>query len=288
MNKCEKREEIIRVFPRRTKWIPDDDLVFIGSPGLFRLVDRNIPVKISVTFTWDVEEGKRLLRNWSRFYDNVEIGGPAFGDPGGEFTPGLFIKNGVTITSRGCNKKCPWCYVPVREKHIKEITIKDGWIVQDNNLLACSEKHIEKVFEMLSIQPRAAQFKGGLDITLLKKEHLNLFDSIRISELWFACDSEDMVPLLSRIADLFKNYPRDKKYCYVLIGFGGESLLSAENRLKTVYRLGFMPFAQLYRGNDIPHYTRDFLKLQRNWSRPAIYKSLMKEEKEGEDNKPAA
>ena len=32
---------------------------------------------------------------------------------------------------------------------MREINIADGYIVQDNNLLACSRGHIEKVFEML-------------------------------------------------------------------------------------------------------------------------------------------
>ena len=285
MNKCEKGKAIIRVFPRRTKWTPDDDLVFVGEPDLFRPINRNIPVKISVTFTWDIQEGERLLRSWSRFYTDVQLGGPAFNDPGSEFIPGLFIKKGVTITSRGCNKKCAWCSVPVREKTTREIEIKDGWIVQDNNILACSEKHLWKVFEMLRKQPYPAQFKGGLDTTLIKKEHRKLFDRIRVSELWFACDSDIAFPPLLKASEIFKDYPRNKKYCYALIGFGGETLLSAEKRLRNIYLLGFMPFAQLYQSDDKIKYTKEWLKLQREWQRPAIFKTIMKEEKEGEDNR---
>ena len=68
--------------------------------------NREIPVHVSVTFTWDKREGERLAKSWSRFYDDVAIGGPAYNDPGGEFVPGQYMKTGVTITSRGCPKRC--------------------------------------------------------------------------------------------------------------------------------------------------------------------------------------
>lgn len=104
---------MIRVFPRKTKWTPDDDLAFVGEPTLFLPEDQ--PVKISVTFTWDITEAERLYRAWSEYYSDVEMGGPAFDDHGDHFVPGRFVKSGVTITSRGCSKDCPWCLVPKRE-----------------------------------------------------------------------------------------------------------------------------------------------------------------------------
>lgn len=170
---------MIRVFPRKTKWSPIDDLAFIGDPPMFFLPDEQ-PVMVSVTFTWDIQIALRLQKAWKSYYQNVSIGGPAFDDPGGEFIPGLFIKEGVTFTSRGCNRHCPWCLVPRREGTIRELVIKPGHIIQDNNLLFCSRKHIESVFEMLSEQKRAASFNGGIDIRLLKPWHRQLFESIRI------------------------------------------------------------------------------------------------------------
>ena len=35
--------------------------------------------------------------------------------PGTEFVPGRFLAKGVTITSRGCPRRCPFCFVPGRE-----------------------------------------------------------------------------------------------------------------------------------------------------------------------------
>ena len=112
---------MIRVFPRKTKWTPDDELAFVGDPPLFRPPEQ--PVRISVAFTWDRVEGYRLQSGWRQFYQSVELHGPAFDNPGDEFVPGRFIKEGVTITSRGCPKRCPWCFVPQREGKIRELEI---------------------------------------------------------------------------------------------------------------------------------------------------------------------
>ena len=176
---------MIRVFPRRTRWTPTDEMVYVGDPPLFRPENWETPVQVSVTFTWDIDEGKRLMWAWSRHYRHVALGGPALGDPGGEFTPGRFVKEGVVSTSRGCPKYCSFCLVPKREGRIRELQIKDGWNVFDNNLLACSRNHIEAVFEMLRRQPRPAHFTGGLDKTLLEPWHVDLLKSIRFKRAWF-------------------------------------------------------------------------------------------------------
>lgn len=262
---------MIRVFPRQTKWTPTDDLAFIGEPGLFRPPVQ--PVRVSVTFTWDIPEGERLARAWGAYYPDVEIGGPAFGDPGGEFVPGRFVKAGVSITSRGCPKKCPWCFVPGREGSVRELPITDGYIVQDNNILACSRPHIEGVFAMLKRRKQAAIFSGGIDTSLLQPWHRELFDSIRLKELWFACDSAAALPLLERAAVILDGIPAYKRRCYVMIGFDGETLEQAEKRLERVFELGFYPFCQLYQNDKIKEYDKNWKALNRKWSRPAAYKS---------------
>lgn len=264
---------MIRVFPRRTAWTPTDDLAFVGDPPLFRPPEQ--PVRVSVTFTWDIPEGKRLYRAWSQYYSDVQIGGPAFADPGGNFTPGQFVKTGVTITSRGCIRYCPWCVVPDREGcNIREYPIMDGWIVQDNNLLACSRPHILAVFDMLRRQKRGAIFSGGLDARLLQPWHLDALGKIRINELWFACDTPAGLGPLENIAERLKGIPLRKKRCYVMIGYGNESLYYAERRLQRVFELGFLPFSQLYRDRYEPpkKYPEAWEKLNRKWSRPAIYR----------------
>ena len=284
-------EKIIRVFPRRTKWTPTDELAFVGDPPLIRPA-HDIPVYISVTFSWDVEEGKKLLRAWGGYYEQVYLGGPAFGLQHApnykplsnsredyEFVPGRFIKPGVTITSRGCPYRCSWCLVPEREGNIRELEIKDGYIVQDNNLLACSESHIEMVFEMLRRQKRGAVFAGGLDIKLLQRWHVELLKSIRVNEIWVSYDSFFTNNDLSSAARLLKDFPTEKKRCYVLVGYNGEPIEKAELRLSRALGFGFLPFAMWYRAPEdkkqkhLELEERAFLK---KWCRPAAYRGKLK------------
>jgi len=262
---------MIRVFPNKTKWTPCDDLAFIGWPPLFRPPKQ--PVMVSVTFTWDIDMGQRLQKAWSVYYNNVRLGGPALNDPGGEFIPGRFIKEGVTITSRGCPKHCPWCFIPKREGALRELSIQEGHIVNDNNLLACSKSHITKVFSMLRNRPKAANFKGGIDATLLCDWHRTLFDSIRVQEIWVACDTLAALQPLKKAAQILDGIPINKKRCYVMVGFNGEGLAQAESRLEKVYELGFLPFCQLYQLSNKIDYSKEWKALARKWSRPAAYRS---------------
>lgn len=265
---------MIRVFPRRTKFTPRDDLAFIGDPPLFRPPDQ--PVMISVTFTWDIPEAERLYRAWSVYYSDVQLGGPAFGDPGAGFVPGRFLQHGITITSRGCPKQCEWCFAWKREGYIRELPIHPGWNVCDNNLLACSKNHIEQVFEMLKTQPEPIKFSGGLDPELFQPYHVDLLKSIRLKFAWFACDYPGAVSSLKKVAGVMSDFKSDKKRCYVMIGYNKETPAQAERRLEIVYGLGFLPFAMLYRPEEKQEWSQEWKDLQRKWCRPAIYKTYMK------------
>ena len=191
--------------------------------------------------------------------------------PGTEFVPGRFLAKGVTITSRGCPRRCPFCFVPGREGALRELPIREGWNVQDNNLLACSRRHIEAVFAMLSRQRHYAKFAGGLDARLLKRWHVDGFQALGIDELWFACDSPGQLSAIARAGDLLGDFRTDQKRCYVLLGYGADTPAAAEQRLAAVYELGFLPFAQVYRsGADARR--PEWAAVQRKWSRPAAYR----------------
>lgn len=264
--------DIIRVFPRRTKWTPTDDLAFVGEPPLFEVPQ--LPVFVSVVFSWDMQKGIDLCMQWDRrtCYP-ARVGGPAFGKCPDEFTPGQFIKKGVTFTSRGCTKNCPWCLVSRREGKLREIDIVPGHIIQDNNLLACSRPHIEKVFEMLQQQKEPIKFSGGLDIDYLQPWHVDLLRSIKVDELWVACDTAADLKRLDKAADLLADFSIEKKRCYVLIGFGDETQDEAERRLEAVYDKGFLPFSQLFRASESKcEHPLGWKALARKWSRPAMYR----------------
>ena len=261
---------LIRVFPKKSKWIPDDNLCFVGDPPLF--MPENQPVHISCVFTWHIEECERLKRSWGRYYDDVQVNGPAYGHWGVEFVPGKYIKQGATITSRGCTKDCKWCLVPEREGWIRELPIVPGNDVLDNNLLACSRGHIESVFNMLKGQ-KAVKFSGGLDAEMLQPWHVDLLKTISLKFAWFACDYPGAMKNIERVADLMSDFSIEKKRCYVLVGMNGETVTQAEKRLRKVLHLGFKPFSMLYRpGNEITYKKpKEWQDFTRKWTRPACY-----------------
>lgn len=275
---------MIRVFPSRTYWTPDDDMAFIGERPLFHPHDRDIPVRVSVTFTWDMDEAERIAESWAAYYRDVQIGGPAYNTPAAEFEPGRFMKRGCVITTRGCPKRCPWCVVPKREGKLVELPIRDGWILQDNNILAASEAHIRAVFDMLRRQKRNAFFTGGLDKHFLEPWHVELFKSIKVGELWFACDlGRDVQHLRSARATLGNAFRQNQLRCYTMIGFNGQSQAALKDdleRIRTVYELGFLPFCQLFQPMERKRieYSHEWLAARRYWSRPAIYRSKQNNE----------
>jgi len=263
---------ILRVFPRRTSFTPTDVLAFVGDPPLWRpLVDE---VHVSITFTWDIAEGQRLKEAWENYYPCVKIGGPAFGDRPDGFVPGVYVKPGVTFTTRGCNNRCPWCLVPEHEGKLIEIEdFAPGYIIQDNNLLQASPRHIEKVFTMLRTQKRAAIFSGGLQASLIGDPEARLINSIRVAKLFLAADTEAQLPSLARALKRLSFLDRRKLGVYAMIGL--ETLEEAQWRLEMIWKLGGLPFAQLYQPADKwIDYSPEWKAFVRTWSRPAAMFAL--------------
>jgi hypothetical protein len=265
---------VIRVFPRRTALTPRDPLAFVGEPPLFR-PDAD-EVHVSCTFTWDIPEAERLQKAWAQHYPTVKVGGPAFGTPVNGFAPGLYVRRGVTFTSRGCNNQCPWCLVPPREGRLTEYAeFAAGNIVQDNNLLQCSGAHLDRVFAMLRSE-RAVEFTGGLDARLLTAETADAIRGLRVRQLFLACDTDAGLAPLERAIKLLQ-MPRDKVRCYVLCAFG-TTIDQCEERLRGVWSTGALPFAQLYQPSDRwIDYPREWRRFVRTWSRPAAMKAHLKE-----------
>ena len=264
----------IRVFPRKTIQTPTDELSWIGYPDLFSEADQ---VLVSCTFSWDKPEAERMAEAWNRIAPTT-LGGPAFDDPGGEFEPGKFLKTGYTITSRGCNNRCWFCYAWKRSGNIRELEIKDGWFVQDDNLLACSETHVRSVFAMLKRQPERAKFTGGIEAALIKDWHVELIADLKPTCIFFAYDTEDDYEPLVNAVKLFNksNYHDSRQLmCYVLIGYPEDTFDLAEARLKSVYSLGVMPYAMLWR-NDKGLQPLSWKQFQRFWVRPRIIRERMK------------
>ena len=262
----------IRVFPRRTNATPTDELAYVGDPSMFAKDDGADKIHISVTFSWDLREAERLEKEW-RCIAPVEIGGPATGQRGEDFTPGQYLKKGYVITSRGCPNRCWFCGVWRREgEDIRELPVTEGWNVLDDNLLACSTQHINNVFQMLAKQKHRPLFTGGLEAARLKLWHVHELAKLRPKELFFAYDtSADREPLFEAGKLLLQNgfsRTRQNLRAYVLVGYPNDTFEAAKKRLDECMEAGFIPMAMLYRGKSID---RDpaWVKFTWPWARPA-------------------
>jgi len=264
---------ILRVFPRKTSLTPDDDMAVIGDPGLF--LPPADEVHVSVVFSWDITEGKRLQSAWAQHYPVVRIGGPAFGNVQDRFTPGLYIRHGVTFTTRGCNNHCPWCQVPEREGKLIEIPdFAKGWIIQDNNLLQASRPHIERVFSMLRKQKHAAVFSGGLQTSLITDWFVELLHTIRLESVFLAADTVGALRPLEKALSKLSEFGQRKLRVYCMIG-KDETIEQSRNRLQAIWNMGGLPFAQLYQPPErYINYAHEWKALVREWSRPAAMFSV--------------
>ena len=146
-------------------------------------------------------------------------------------------------------------------------------------LLACSEKHIRDVFEMLKRQPETPIFTGGLEAKLLRSWHVDLLRSVKPKRMYFAYDTPEAYEPLLQAGKLLRDGGITKASqsarCYVLVGYDGDTMEKAEKRLRDAWAAGFFPFAMLYR-DEKGEVQRDWQQFQRLWARPQITSQLLK------------
>lgn len=266
---------LIRVFPRKTKASPEDELAYFGPPGLFAEADE---VHIDVTFTYDKPAAEWLAEQW-RHVAPVKLGGVAYGDPGAEFIPGRYIKLGYTFTSRGCPRRCWFCSVWRRDPQPRLLPIQDGWNILDDNLLACPEDHVRAVFKMLRRQIGRVEFTGGLEALALQDYQVELLASLRPwPTCFFAYDPGDAFETLRsaavRLIEAGFRPEAHRMRCYVLIGYPKDTFDLALKRLTDIACLGFTPMAMLWRPEH-PSQMKwapdpSWRGFQRRWARPAL------------------
>lgn len=222
-------KRIIRVFPRKTSYTPEDDYVFIGMPPF--IIPEHDEVHVSCTFTWDKAECEELAYQWEgRTNKPVKLGGVAFGNEVEGFEQGLYVKSNIIFTSRGCNNH-----------------------------------------DMLRHQKQIC-FKGGLESELIDDHFIDGVTSLRIKELWLACDYDATIPKMQKaVAKLTKaGFNRNKIFCYCLSY--GKDMEKDEARARAIWDAGAMPFVQLFRdySDTKTEYSADWNRWQRMLSRPAL------------------
>jgi hypothetical protein len=267
---------LIRVFPRRNRATPDDELAYFGPPDLFAEADE---IHVDVTFKADVPKAERLAEDWKHVAP-VKVGGVAYGDPGADFIPGRYVKRGYTFTSRGCPRRCWFCSVWKRRPQATPLdTIHPGWDVLDDNLLACPEPHVRNVFAMLAQQGRQIQFTGGLEAAALQDYQVGLLADMRPRpNCFFAYDPGDPFETLKSAADRMIaagfTARSHRLRTYVLIGYPKDTFALAEKRLIEMLEIGLTPHAMLW-DPETPSAEKyrpapEWKRFQRLWARPAI------------------
>ena len=229
-------------------------------------------VHISVAFTWDMGHADYLAEQW-RHVAPVKFGGPAFNQPGAAFVPGMYVRPGCVVTSRGCPNQCWFCQVWRREPFLVELPITSGYNILDDNLLACSEAHVRAVFAMLKEQKRPVEFTGGLEAKRILPWHVDLLAWLKPKQLFFAYDTpDDYEPLVNAARMLWQAGFTPKSHAvraYVLIGFPRDDFQQADFRLRRVLSLGIFPMAMLWR-DETGKADISWSRFQRQWARPAI------------------
>lgn len=148
---------------------------------------------VSIPFTWNLPELKSEFEAGALFWDEIVIGGPGaylllnyfshmnhvrIGFP---HSPGILqrVNPLATKTTSGCIRNCKFCAVRRIEGHFQEL---ENWpdlpIICDNNLLACSIEHFDRVIDRLKGHI-GVDFNQGLDCRLLTDYHAKRIAEIK-------------------------------------------------------------------------------------------------------------
>lgn len=219
---------------------------------------------LSVAFSWRLRAAReRALWYHCRGY-RVRAGGPAVilnpdvladvAEIGGEVDALPHHNPLATFTTRGCPNRCPFCAVPIIEGTFRELA---DWpvrpVICDNNLLASSETHFNRVIDrLLEARVRGVDFNQGLDIRLLTEHHAaRLAELYRSGQMPFVRLAWDDVRLESHFLRAHRRLveagiPARAIRVYCLIGFN-DTPDDARYRLEKIYHtLGSVPYPMRY------------------------------------------
>lgn len=196
---------------------------------------------ISVVFTWDLPNVRKYAE--AMRHRKVRIGGPAVrlmptflagcgAELDGDY-PGVLQKFNplATRTSVGCIRQCKFCSVPIIEglpvlqKTGKRQAELDDWldlpVIADNNLLANSVEHFDKVCDRLEKWPWC-DFNQGVDSRLLTEHHAERFARLKRAVIRPALDSMSYVDKWDSCLEVLFRAGVAKRNirAYALIAFG--------------------------------------------------------------------
>lgn len=218
---------------------------------------------LSTVFSWDLQVTYQRAVWFKAEGYKVYVGGPAIILNPGRFAnvateewvlsesekPNALIHHNpnATFTTRGCIRNCPFCAVPKIEGSLRELS---DWqpkpLVCDNNLLAASRLHFNRVIDRLKAI-RRIDFNQGLDARLLTKHHASRLAELDLYAVRLAWDSAKNETAFMQAYELLRKaeIPKCRIRVYTLIGYK-DSPNEALYRLETIRNLGIVPNPMRY------------------------------------------
>ena len=191
----------------------------------------------SIPFTWEIPKARKFIAaregTWM-------VGGPAVGllpksfddMPNVELgwsSAGILQKINpyATRTTRGCPNKCSFCAIGTGRVEGGSFIEKGTWpdlpVICDNNLLAASERHLQRVFDKLRWWGWA-DFNQGLDCRKVTPEIAAEIHAIGKPIVRMALDSWQVAPNWDYAVHQFREagIAKRRMHSYVMIGWGDD------------------------------------------------------------------
>ena len=212
---------------------------------------------VSVPFTWNLPELRAFLSQRSAAWTQAFVGGPAVDlMPGfladltnvkpmpGEKIPNVLqrVNPMATRTTEGCIRSCQFCGIGqgmIEKGGFRELpNWPDLPIICDNNLLASSLPHFDKVMDRLEHHV-GVDFNQGLDARLLTAHHAVRFSRLKKPAIRLSCDSTKSVRQWQCSLDCLMENGVKKSWVstYALIGFDSDPS-EAWERCELLNKLG--------------------------------------------------
>lgn len=216
---------------------------------------------LSVPFTWLLHVAKNRVMQGDLFVRRWIVGGPAvrlmpdYPIPGMTMDdmPGVLqrVNPQATRTTIGCPRGCQFCGVKQIEPRFRELADwPDLPVLCDNNLLAASTGHFDRVMDRL-IRHGWCDFTQGIDARLLSEHHASRIAEVKKPIVRLALDNdrdrETWEIAVERL--LSAGVAKSRIRSYVLCGFvSGPS--EARDRCEYVESFGIKPLPMWFHALD--------------------------------------
>ncbi len=198
-------------------YLDRDEEVIWDLPLAKNIVDQ---IYVSCIFT----KNRHLCREWEGIAEIGGIGYDLYKKLPKEIES-VMVKINFGFTTRGCIRKCPFCFVPEKEGMVHVVgDIYDIWdgksreiILMDNNILALPE-HFKIICGQLRKEKLRVDFNQGLDVRLLTDDLACEIKSLKMKRIRFAFDDPKHKPIIEKKMEILHKYNIAAMW-YVLVGY---------------------------------------------------------------------